>query len=284
MRFSPLFLSLLLFPMVACAHTPRVGLQVVPYTNIRSESYPLTSIQNSDIRSEARRLQLSFELAIPPHVRIVLNNRQSQNFIQMAKAQLANSGRRIDHPQFVLVIDRSIRVQEVVVVLAQPDGEWNILGATHVSTGKPGRKDHYKTPVGVFFNSSEILGYRAQGTYNQNHIRGLGLKGYRVWDFGWQRTEDWKNPGNTHEIRLEMHATDPANLEFRIGRPDSEGCIRIPAAMNQWLDINGIIDAQDEAAAQRGNRRFESLLRSDRTPTSLSGDMVIVVDSSQEYR
>ena len=46
---------------------------------------------------------------------------------------------------------------------------------------------------------------------------------------------------------MEMHATDPDLLEQRLGRPDSEGCIRIPAAMNRFLDRYGVIDAQLEA-------------------------------------
>jgi hypothetical protein len=82
---------------------------------------------------------------------------------------------------------------------------------------------------------------------------------------------------------MEMHATDPDLLEQRIGRPDSEGCIRIPAAMNRFLDRYGVIDVQLEAAA-RTDPRFAALLAADRIPTAIAGTLLIVVDSSTEGR
>jgi hypothetical protein len=198
--------------------------------------------------------------------------------IAMAQQEVASAGAQLDRPQFLLVVDRAPSVQELRVVLADPSGAWSVVGGTHVSTGKPGRKEHFKTPTGVFLNTADILGYRAQGTYNQNHIRGLGLKGMRVWDFGWQNTEDWRTGGMTMNIRLEMHATDPSVLERRIGRPDSEGCVRIPATLNRFLDKHGVIDRQLEEAAAT-DRRFDALLPADRDPTPLAGDALVVVDS-----
>lgn len=189
----------------------------------------------------------------------------------------------LDRPQALLVVDRNPAVQELFVVGAIPGKPWEVIGATHVSTGKPGRKKHFLTPVGVFRNTADILGYRAEGTKNENGVRGLGVKGMRVWDFGWQQTDDWRSPGARIDIRLEMHATDPDLLEQRIGRPDSEGCIRIPAAMNRFLDRYGIIDAQLEVAA-RTDPRFAALLAADRIPTPIAGTILIVVDSSTERR
>jgi hypothetical protein len=183
-------------------------------------------------------------------------------------------------PQLLLLVDRAAAAQIMAVTLVTPDGHWQILGTSHVSTGKPGRKEHYKTPVGVLLNDGAELGYRAQGTYNQNHIRGLGVKGMRVWDFGWQTTDDWRYPGATTEIRVEMHATDPANLARRIGRPDSEGCIRISAALNRFLDRHGIIDADLEALAVR-DIGYRALLPAHAEPTPLAGDAVVVIDSSE---
>jgi hypothetical protein len=49
-----------------------------------------------------------------------------------------------------------------------------------------GRRDYYLTPTGVFLHPDAILDWRAEGTFNTQHIRALGLKGMRVWDFGWQ--------------------------------------------------------------------------------------------------
>jgi hypothetical protein len=38
----------------------------------------------------------------------------------------------------------------------------------------------------VFAYSLDNPDYRSKGTYNKNHIRGYGLRGLRVFDFGWQ--------------------------------------------------------------------------------------------------
>src|SRR3954452_3801509 len=95
----------------------------------------------------------------------------------------------LDRPQALLVVDRNPAVQELLVVGAFPGKPWEVIGATHVSTGKPGRKEHFLTPIGVFRNTADILGYRAEGTKNENGVRGLGMKGMRVWDFGWQQTD-----------------------------------------------------------------------------------------------
>jgi hypothetical protein len=185
-------------------------------------------------------------------------------------------------PQLLLLVDRAAATQIMAVTLVTPDGLWQILGTSHVSTGKPGRKEHYKTPVGVLLNNGAELGYRAQGTYNQNHIRGLGVKGMRVWDFGWRTTDDWRYAKSTIEIRVEMHATDPAILAHRIGRPDSEGCIRVSAALNKFLDRRGIIDADLRAFAVR-DISYRALLPAHADPTPLAGDAVVVIDSSEPW-
>ncbi len=186
----------------------------------------------------------------------------------------------VTDPQVVLMVDRSPKVQRLWVVVAYPGTQpWDVVGQVHVSTGKPGRKEHFRTPVGVFQNTTAILGYRAEGTYNENHIRGIGVRGMRVWDFGWQTTDDWRAPRYPMAIRMEMHATDPAVLEPRLGRWDSEGCIRIPTRFNSFLDRSGLIDAKLRAAAQT-ERRFAALLPKGVTPNPLAGQTVIVVDTA----
>ncbi|MBW4024479.1 MAG: murein L,D-transpeptidase [Proteobacteria bacterium] len=185
-------------------------------------------------------------------------------------------------PELVLIVDRAPTAQLLAMTLARPDGDWQVLGTMHVSTGKPGRREHFKTPVGVLLNDGSEIGYRAQGTYNENHIRGLGVKGMRVWDFGWQTTDDWRTPGSTMDVRVEMHATDPAVLEQRIGRADSEGCIRLPDALNRFLDRHGIIDADIERMAQT-DAGYRALLSPELQPTPLAGDAVIVVDTSEPW-
>ncbi len=200
--------------------------------------------------------------------------------LEAAQAMLDRLGYRADTPQAVLVVDRSPHVQRLWVALAGPGSSaLQPLGAVKVSTGKPGRKEHFRTPVGVFDDDASILGYRALGTYNENHIRGVGTKGMRVWDLGWQTTDDWRKPHVLTAVRLEMHATDPDVLERRLGRRDSEGCIRIPSQFNSFLDQSGLLDAKERDAA-RTDRRFAALLPRNAAPNALAGHLLVVVDTS----
>ena len=81
-------------------------------------------------------------------------------------------------------------------------------------------------------------------------------------------------------MRLLLHATDPATLERQIGRAASDGCVRIPTAMNRFLDAHGVLDRDYERAAQR-NARFAALLLPERTPTPLAGNALVVIDSAE---
>ena len=232
------------------------------------------------VYSEIARLRDAFNREVPHH--LDLSATRGAEWFSLARAGLATANMPIERPQLLVIVDRNPRVQEIVVVLAVPQGEWQVVGGAHVSTGSTGRWDHYVTPVGVFHASTDILGYRAQGTKNENGIRGLGVKGSRVWDFGWQvAMKGWTDPPNKGDrtaIRLEMHATDPDVLEQRLGRPASQGCIRIPTAMNRFLDRHGVLDADYERAADT-DVRFRAVLLPNRTPTPLAGNTLVVVDS-----
>jgi hypothetical protein len=230
-----------------------------------------------DVDSEAVRLRAALGRELP-HL-IVDPPAAARRWIERSRAAVADSTERIDRPQLLVVVDRNPRVQQMRILVARPDADWLDLGGARVSTGQTGRFDYYLTPTGVFPHTDAILDWRAEGTFNENHVRGLGLKGMRVWDFGWQTAV--KGWGNREEgqIRLLLHATDPANLERRIGRPASKGCVRIPAAMNRFLDRHGVLDADYERAA-RADPGFAALLLGDRTPTPLAGTMLVVIDSS----
>ncbi len=198
-----------------------------------------------------------------------------------ARAALGASLEALERPQTLLVVDRNPAVQRIAVVLARLDGPWEVLGAGRISTGQGGRKDYYFTPTGVFAHTDAILDFRAEGTYNENNIRGLGVAGMRVWDFGWQwSVKGWRSDGEGGDIRLQMHATDPDALEQRLGRPASEGCVRVSSAMNRFLDRHGILDLDYERAAVT-DASYRALLRADRVPTPLGGRLLIVVDSRE---
>ncbi|MDP9095663.1 MAG: L,D-transpeptidase [Pseudomonadota bacterium] len=208
---------------------------------------------------------------------------REQRSIDLARAAIADSNETIDHPQLVAIVDRNPRQQQLMVAVAMPGEPWRVIGTGSISTGQTGRFDHYVTPIGVFHVTDAILGYRAEGTLNENGIRGLGAKGMRVWDFGWQvAKKGWietvGKPDST-PIRFMLHATDPDKLEQRLGRPASQGCIRMPGTMNRFLDLHGVLDSEYERAAQT-EIRFRALLLPVREPSPLAGNTLIVVDSA----
>jgi len=206
---------------------------------------------------------------------------QQRQWISMVRQMLTEKGKEIRRAQLLVAVDRNPHVQALTLIVAQPDGPWIVLGGTHVSTGQPNRRLYYITPTGVFLHTDSILDYRAQGTFNENHIRGLGLKGMRVWDFGWQwARKGWLANGETGQIRLLMHSTDPTYLAHRIGRPASEGCIRVPADMNKFIDRHGILDVDYEQAAI-DDIAFRAILPRNARPTPLAGETLVVVDSSE---
>jgi hypothetical protein len=232
-------------------------------------------LSEAEVVVEAERLRAAYVAEVPHRVEDGVG---AAAWIARAKAAIAASDQTIDRPQLLVIVDRNPRVQALRIVLARPQGEWEVIGGSRVSTGQTGRFDHYITPVGVFPHTDAILDFRAEGTFNENHIRGLGLHGMRVWDFGWQTASKGWLTNQSGPMRLLMHATDPANLEMRIGYRASSGCVRIPAAVNTFLDRHGVLDVDYERVA-RDDIRYRALLRRDRVPTPLAGNLMIVVDS-----
>ena len=240
---------------------------------------PLPDLASAEI--EVLRLREALQREVPQHV--ARTPSKDLQWIALARAEMTAAQATVERPQLLVVVDRNPRVQQVAVLMAMPQGEWKVVGGARVSTGSTGRFDHYITPRGVFHLTDAILGFRAEGTLNENGIRGLGAKGMRVWDFGWQvAMKGWDaGPGKPDRIpiRLMMHATDPDKLEQRIGRPASQGCIRIPTAMNRFLDRHGVLDSEYERAAVT-SIRFRTLLLPGRAPSVLAGNTLIVVDSA----
>jgi hypothetical protein len=161
-------------------------------------------------------------------------------------------------------------------------GDWVGVGASPVSTGMPGSFDHFETPLGVFEHSAANPDFRAEGTLNASGIRGHGIKGMRVFDFGRQSVPKGWGDGNVIEMRLQMHATDPDVLEQRLGSAQSRGCIRIPASLNRLLDYHGVLDADYERLVREG--RDLRVLRDDREPVADAGRHLIVVESVRDDR
>jgi hypothetical protein len=275
-RFVSIIGMLLVVAGCFQAPAPRLGgPDALPARPAIAKAPPLPSI---DVDGEAARLRAALASEVP--AAIVDTPVEGQAWIALSRAAVAGGNQSIDRPQILVVVDRNPGVQQLRLVLARTDAAWQDLGGSEVSTGEAGRRGYYVTPIGIFPHTDLILDWRAAGTFNSQHIRGLGRKGMRVWDFGWQEAARGWGTQDEGEIRLLMHATDPAYLEQRLGHPASKGCVRVPDAMNRFLDRHGILDADYERTA-RLDRRFAGLLLPDRIPTPLAGNMLVVVDSAE---
>jgi hypothetical protein len=187
-----------------------------------------------------------------------------------------------DTPQYVVLVDRNLFVQAAMIFRIRPDEAVEFIGASPVSTGKPGKFEHFVTPTGVFQHSVDNPDFRAEGTFNEFGIRGYGHKGMRVYDFGWQKAVRGWGDGGEGTLRLQMHATDPDRLESRLGTRQSEGCIRIPATLNTFIDEYGILDRDYETAMDEGKTFW--VLSKARKATPWSGRFLVVIDSGSTRR
>ena len=184
--------------------------------------------------------------------------------------------------QFVVIVDRNKFVQAAMIYWMSADGMFHFIGGSPVSTGKPGKYDHFITPTGVFEHTIDNLDFLSEGTRNEFGIRGYGRKGMRVYDFGWQTAQKGWDDGGESEMRLQMHATDPALLEQKLGTRQSKGCIRIPATLNTFIDHYGILDGDYEKAMATGMTFW--VLAKTREATPWSGKFLVVVDTGRTAR
>ena len=53
-------------------------------------------------------------------------------------------------PQFFVLVDRSPRVQAMLLYWGESGAGLHLLGSAPCSTGKPGRYEYFETPLGVF--------------------------------------------------------------------------------------------------------------------------------------
>lgn len=194
-----------------------------------------------------------------------------EKFLQKIKeAQLEN---KLLKNQFLVIADRNPKNQVATIAYWNYDTKTIEIGNfSKISTGSV-RKGHFYTPTGWFQNLPENGSYRAEGTKNENGIRGYGKKGMRVWDFGWTPSESGYKKGLNIDIRFQLHSTDPDYLESRLGKPDSKGCVRVHSSFNQFLDMYGIIDEEYEKVNYW-------VLKKDRIKIKDPGSYLLVVDTT----
>lgn len=212
-------------------------------------------------------------LAFQKNVKITnISEEDKESFMNNLKA--LHPEEKLTTSQFFVAADRNPKKQNAALVFWDNENkQLEIAGYTKVSTGSV-RIKHFFTPVGWFENITSNGSYRAEGTKNENGIRGYGVKGMRVWDFGWVPSSSGVVKNLNIDIRFQMHATDPTFMESRLGRPDSQGCLRVHNTFNKFLDMYGIIDKNYEAENYW-------VLNKKRTPAAQAGSWLVVFDSSQ---
>ena len=186
------------------------------------------------------------------------------------------------HSQYFVYADVNPKTQLIFVCYYDAQTQKiEVVGTDLISSGELNKGfDYYVTPTGVFENLVENFGYRALGTPNQEGWRGLGPKGCRVWDFGYQKSVKIYKGGQTKsEMRLLLHATDPVAGEVRLGRADSKGCVRISQGLNHFLDKFAILDQNYEDWLKSKKKSW--LMDQDRSPVKHPGKFMIVGDSSE---
>ena len=129
---------LALFAAVALANAGPVAV---------SETAP-TPVSRTDAVPAAIPLASEFEQAVAPRLRPPTDVvARSATLLQTA---LDSASVRIERPQFVALVDRSPKVQAVLLLWGSASTVWRLVGAAPVSTGLPGRYEHFATPLGLF--------------------------------------------------------------------------------------------------------------------------------------
>ncbi len=260
----------------------------------------LTQVGDPALREELSRLAAEFKHAVTDRTVARFGRQNGRKRVDMisdpplsyrnrlradALDRLRAAGLDAELSQFFLYADRNPATQVLFLAYYDAPGRHVIfLGADLFSSGKlrPG-EDSFLTPLGVYENLTDNWGYRAAGTKNAKGWRGLGGRGSRVWDFGYQQApRQFRQGVYDSQMRLLMHATDPDQGEPRLGGPDSKGCVRISAAANAFLDHRGILDRHYEQMLAAESYRARELLGEAHAPVSRPGSFLVVGDSAIE--
>jgi hypothetical protein len=241
----------------------------------KEDGQPTREKVSLELSEEIRNMRAIFDKTVSNKIAVEAEylNQLSQDAVRI----LLSLGEETDQSQYFLYVDRNPDNQIAFVgFFNATDKSATIIGLDRISSGNEKRNGFFITPTGAFKNSPESASYRALGTKNAKGWRGLGAKGSRVWDFGWQKTV---KKGEERLIRLLLHATDPVFGEKRLGKVDSKGCVRISGKLNHFLDHYGLLDRRYET--QKSDKRISWVLKADRQPVQFAGEYMLVGNFSQ---
>jgi len=214
--------------------------------------------------------------------RLIVPLEEQQHYASLLDAALQRAGIQQLAPEYVVLVDRNPRVQAAMIFWKSSTVGFEFIGATAVSTGLPGKYEHFETPVGVYDHVLDNPDFRSEGTLNEFGIRGYGATGQRIFDFGWVTAPKGWGDHDLSQLRLQLHATDPDILEPRLGSAQSKGCIRTNASFNTFVDRYGLLDAHYDQAMTKGQNFW--VLSPERKPTPWSGRYLVIVDSERRVR
>ena len=194
-----------------------------------------------DLKAMTSGVPMAAEFERDVYPRLVVPPAEVSAYTGRLQGALGIAHLSVSSEQFVVLVDRSPSVQAALLFLGSTTSGWTLVGASPVSTGLPGRYEHFLTPLGVFDHRTANPDFRAEGTKNKFGFRGYGRKAMRIYDFGWVDSVRGWGKGGMGVLRLQMHATDPDLAEQKLGSAQSEGCVRIPATLNNFIDRYGLL-------------------------------------------
>ncbi|HEF5874185.1 TPA: hypothetical protein SAY52_004852 [Burkholderia cenocepacia] len=267
-------------PASAASGTPASEAEPPPPTPPRRHP-PLSAEEAQDATARALDMRKRFTQEVTRRLNVPASEQRAYG--ERLQKALADADLGDLAGEYVAMVDRAPNVQALFVYFrATPANAWLMIGASPVGTGLPGQYDHFLTPLGVFHHSPDTMDFRAEGTTNENGIRGYGRRDMRIYDFGWVDGERGWGKGGVSPMRFQMHATDPDRLEALLGIRHSKGCVRIPASLNTFLDRHGLLDDDYQARVEAGKSLW--VLRRDRDITPIAGRYLVVIDSARKTR
>lgn len=175
----------------------------------------------------------------------------------LAEMQLADAGRELRAPQYLLVVDTNPQVQAALLFWRLLPGSWGLVGASPVSTGGAAAGAP-EPPNGVFEQAGASTPCR-------------GPCPARVYDFGWHRAPRTMAGVEPARVHVQMRGADRA-ADRRLGRRCSSDCILVPATLIAYLDRYGLLDGEGPGV---GPARAQLPYR---------GSRLLLVDSERDER
>ncbi|WP_027781466.1 MULTISPECIES: hypothetical protein [Burkholderia] len=267
-------------PASAASGTPASEAEAPPPTPPRRHP-PLSAEEAQNATTRALDMRKRFTQEVTRRLNVPASEQRAYG--ERLQKALADADLGDLAGEYVAMVDRAPNVQALFIYFrATPANAWLMIGASPVGTGLPGQYDHFLTPLGVFHHSPDTMDFRAEGTTNENGIRGYGRRDMRIYDFGWVDGERGWGKGGVSPMRFQMHATDPDRLEPLLGIRHSKGCVRIPASLNTFFDRHGLLDDDYQARVEDGKSLW--VLRRDRDITPIAGRYLVVIDSARKTR